>query len=158
MSNHTLRNRLLLVVGLSFATMQHVSGQLSLSPALPSTSAASNVDVYSAPRAVSLSPEGLRRLGYDSSGRKIAYASRNQIRGVRAQSAKAEFTLVNDTSSWLSLFIDGKRTVSVPPGDHGTTLIHPGTYTFRAVMPDNRAVQRRGYVSSAGQSWTVSEE
>jgi hypothetical protein len=69
----------------------------------------------------------------------------------------AEFTLVNATSQWLSLFVDGQRTVTVNPGDRGVVLVSVGNHTFRAEATDGRFVQRTDYVSPAGATWTVRE-
>jgi|GEM_PF-4158575 len=72
----------------------------------------------------------------------------------------AEFVLVNNTSVWLSLFIDGSRSVSVPPGDQGVDLVTPGNHNFRAETLDGtgRYVTHSGYVPPEGKTWTVSEE
>jgi hypothetical protein len=73
--------------------------------------------------------------------------------------ASAEFVLRNQTTVWLSLYVDGRRTVSVPPGDQGTVLVVPGHHNFSAVTLDGtgRSVARSGRVSSNGATWTVTE-
>ena len=79
-----------------------------------------------------------------------------QATAVQAQE-NAEFVLKNETPLWLSLFIDGKRTVSVPPGDRGVVLVTPGNHNFKAVTLDgtNRSATRSGHVSAAGITWTI---
>jgi len=73
---------------------------------------------------------------------------------------ETEFVLVNDTSTWLSLYIDGVKSVSVPPGDRGVDLISPGYHNFRAETIDDtgRYTTHSGYVPPEGKTWTVSEE
>ncbi|HUG68924.1 MAG TPA: hypothetical protein VMM76_14340 [Pirellulaceae bacterium] len=70
----------------------------------------------------------------------------------------AEFVLINNTREWLFLFIDGQRSVSVPPGDRGVTLVRTGFHRFRAETRDGRFVERSGVIEANGQSWTVSAE
>ena len=69
----------------------------------------------------------------------------------------AQFVLVNNTSVWLSLFIDGRRSVSVPPGDQGVDAVTPGYHTFKAVTLDGsgRSVTHSGNVPAEGVQWTV---
>jgi hypothetical protein len=72
--------------------------------------------------------------------------------------AQAEFVLINATSQWLTLYIDGRKSVSVPPGDRGVDLITVGNHTFRAVTPDGRYATHQGYVPPEGKTWTVTEK
>lgn len=160
MSNCMLKTSLTTVLTLACMANVFSAEPVDLRPVLPSVTPAPKVRVQSQPRAVSIAPRFLRKT-YARSNRaaSVSPPRGRRIRPSRVRlSATAEFTLVNNTSGWLSLFVDGRRTVSVPPGDRGTTLIRPGTHTFRAVTPDGRSVQRRGYVKSSGQKWTVSEK
>jgi hypothetical protein len=72
--------------------------------------------------------------------------------------AQAEFVLINATSQWLTLYIDGRKSVSVPPGDRGVDLIAVGNHTFRVVTPDGRYATHQGYVPPEGKTWTVTEK
>lgn len=118
----------------------------------------SAADNYGMPYRVPLSPPSLTPSLPSVSPAPRVQTSPRVVPVVVQAKQQAEFVLVNSTSSWLSLFVDGRRTISVPPGDRGVTLIWPGTYRFRAQTPDGRRVERSGYVGLAGQTWTITEQ
>jgi hypothetical protein len=105
--------------------------------------------------AVSLASAGVGQAAQPAKPKKPAP---KPVAAVPVSAADAEFVLKNMTKTWLSLFVDGKRTVSVPPGDQGVTLLKPGTHRFRAQTPDGRYVERVGNVPSQGQTWEVTEQ
>ena len=72
-------------------------------------------------------------------------------------SAQAEFVLINNTSQWLTLYVDGRKSCSVPPGDRCVDLIPVGNHSFKAVATDGRSASREGYIPPEGRSWTVTE-
>lgn len=71
----------------------------------------------------------------------------------------ALFTLVNNTSQPLALYVDGQHLLSVSSRQSGIISVTTGYHTFEAVMLDgtNRHVTRSGEIDAAGRTWTVDE-
>ena len=72
----------------------------------------------------------------------------------------AQFVFVNDCSFWLTLYINGTRSVSVPPGDKGVDLITPGWHNVRAEQttdPTNFHAERFN-IPPEGFTLTIYEE
>lgn len=59
--------------------------------------------------------------------------SKAQEEGLRdaATVFETEFTLVNACSYSLTLYIDGTKSVTVPPGDRGVVFVTPGWHNVR---------------------------
>jgi hypothetical protein len=81
------------------------------------------------------------------------------VQAAPAGRGTAAFVLVNNTSTWLSLYIDGSRSVSVPPRDRGVDYVKVGFHNFKAVTLDNtgRSVSRSGNIGPGGMTWTIDE-
>lgn len=71
----------------------------------------------------------------------------------------ALFTLVNNTSQPLALYVDGQHLLSVSSRHSGIVSVTTGYHSFEAVMLDgtNRHVTRSGEIDAAGRTWTVDE-
>lgn len=71
----------------------------------------------------------------------------------------AEFVLKNDTSFWITLYVDGSRSCSAPPGDRCVDLVSTGKHTFKAAetkKPSNY-IRRTINVPVEGFTWTIYE-
>jgi len=73
------------------------------------------------------------------------------------ESTTAEFLMINATSVWLTLYVDGERSCSSPPGDQCTTLVSVGGHSVKAKAPDGRYVTRSVTVPAVGFTWTITE-
>lgn len=95
---------------------------------------------------------GLVGIDRPASGQSLAAAA-------PVAQGSAEFVLVNNTSVWLSLYIDGQRSVSVAPGDRGVDIVRVGFHRFEVVTLDgtDRRCTRSGEVGPEGKSWTIDE-
>lgn len=74
----------------------------------------------------------------------------------QAQS-ETEFRLVNSTSVWLTLYVDGTRSCSAPPGDQCVDLVVPGRHNVMAEAPDGRSISNSFDVPPGGFTWTITE-
>lgn len=93
------------------------------------------------------------------SGVTQPWAFASQPAAAPVAQGSAEFVLVNNTSVWLSLYIDGQRSVSVAPGDRGVDFVRVGFHRFEVVTLDgtDRRCTRSGEVGPEGSSWTIGE-
>lgn len=72
----------------------------------------------------------------------------------------AEFVLKNDTSFWVTLYIDGKKSCSAPPGDQCVDLVTPGRHNVKAEETANP----KNYITNTfdvppdGFTWTIYEK
>ena len=77
---------------------------------------------------------------------------------VHAQST-AEFVLKNETSFWVTLYIDGSKSCSAPPGDQCVDLVSPGQHNVKAEQTDdpNNYITNTFDVPPEGFTWTITE-
>jgi len=82
--------------------------------------------------------------------------------GYKAQATEAwdtaEITLVNNSSQWLQLYIDGVASCSANPGDQCTDLVDVGSHCLEAVATDGRSVRQCGNISEHGVRFVISDE
>ncbi len=85
-------------------------------------------------------------------------SAKNPIAATAQEVTTAEFRLVNATTVWLRLYIDGEGAGSAAPGDQTVSTVSVGTHTAQVVAPDGRTLTHTGTVPLGGLTWTVSEE
>jgi hypothetical protein len=63
---------------------------------------------------------------------------------------------VNHTPFWLTFYVDGEKSVSVPPGDQGFAVTTPGRHTLRAdAIGKGLSTNRTVDLTAEGGVWTV---
>ncbi len=75
-----------------------------------------------------------------------------------ALTGTAIIKFVNATSAWLTFYVDGVKSASVPPGDTGKDLVQTGERKLRAENMNGDYAERTIYVDSDGATWTIYEE
>jgi hypothetical protein len=86
----------------------------------------------------------------------LAFLLGGRVASAFASNDNATMTFKNQSGQWLTFYVDGVKSATVPPGDQGSDVVTVGRHTFKAESSDGKqSVSRTIDVPASGSSWTI---